>query len=60
MTIRIRKYMVITYIDGEQDAQFFVKLSDAEEYYQHAVCGVGASAEVYERDDEMGYQMIHD
>ena len=44
----MKKYMVITKIDGEQGAAFFDNRSDAERYRMDAECGCGGMAQVYE------------
>lgn len=45
----MKKYMVITMVDGEQHAKFFDTPSEAEEYRMNCECGVGGYAEVYMR-----------
>ena len=44
----MKKYMVITRIDGEQGAAFFDKMTDAEQYRMDGECGCGGMAQVYE------------
>lgn len=48
----MKKYMVITIVDGEQGAAFFDKITDAEQYRSKCVCGCGGTAQVYEWQDE--------
>lgn len=44
----MKKYMVITIVDGEQGAAFFDKITDAEQYRSNC----GGTAQVYEWQDE--------
>lgn len=48
----MKKFMVITQLEGNQHAKFFDKKSEAEQYRMDAECGVGAYAEVYEYQEE--------
>jgi len=51
----MKKFMVITSLEGSTDAKFFDKLIDAEQYRMNAMCGVSAEAQVYElRKDKYG------
>jgi len=43
----MKKYMVVTLIDGEQKARFFNDRERMEDYRMAAVCGMGGEAEVY-------------
>ena len=44
----MKKYMVITLVDGKQGAAFFDKITDAEQYRSNC----GGTAQVYEWQDE--------
>lgn len=51
----MKKYMVVTSLEGSTNAKFFDRLIDAEQYRMDAECGVGAYAQVYElRKDKYG------
>ena len=43
----MKKYMVITVVDGEQGAAFFDDQTAAEQYRMNCECGVGGYAQVY-------------
>ena len=60
----MKKYMVITKIEGYQAASFFDKLENAEQYRMDAECGMGGYAEVYEYKEETaeecgGYEFLY-
>lgn len=44
----MKRYMVLTKIDGKQGTAFFDELSKAEQYRMDAECGCGGFAQVYE------------
>lgn len=60
----MKRFMVITSLEGSQHAKFFDKLVDAEGYRMDAECGVGARAQVYEwridEDGVEGYQFMYE
>lgn len=59
----MKKFMVITSIDGSQHAKFFDKLVDAEEYRMNAECGCGLRAQVYELETDKytsSYRFIYE
>lgn len=43
----MKKYMVLTKVDGKQWAAFFDDLQDAEQHRSNAECGCGGFAQVY-------------
>ena len=43
----MKKYMVITVVDGEQGAAFFDDQTAAEQYRMNTECGVAGYAQVY-------------
>lgn len=45
----MKKYMVISLVDGETGAFFTDSFQEAENYRMNGECGVGAYCEVYER-----------
>ena len=60
----MKKYMVVTKIEGSQGACFFDELTKAEQYRMDAECGMGGYAEVYEYKEETeedcgGYEFIY-
>ena len=44
----MKKFMVITVVDGKQGAAFFDDLSSAEQHRMNCECGCGGCAQVYE------------
>ena len=54
----MKKYMVITLVDGEQHAKFFDTHDEAETYRMNCECGVGGYAEVYIRMKN-GYKFMY-
>ena len=48
----MKKYMVVTLIDGKEGAKFFDSLDDVRQYKMDAECGMGGEAEVYKRQEE--------
>lgn len=50
----MKKYMAVYVIDGEQNAKFFDKLSDVDEFKMNAECGMGGLVEVYKRHEPTG------
>ena len=60
----MKKFMVVTMLDGDPHAKFFDKLTDAERYRMDAECGVGVRAQVYEwradKDGIEGYSFMYE
>ena len=55
----MKKYMVITFGDGEQWAAFFDELSKAEDYRMNGEVSIGYYVEVYERmETEFGKEYV--
>lgn len=48
----MKKFMVIHIVDGEQGANFFDTVYQAEDFRFTVECGMGGLAEVYEYDEE--------
>ena len=55
----MKKYMVISVIEGEQGAAFFDKYEDAEQHKQNVECGMGGIAHVYALNDNNEYEFIY-
>ena len=60
----MKKYMVVVKFEDGQNAAFFDKLTDAEQYRMDAECGIGGLAEVYEYKEETetevgGYEFLY-
>ena len=47
MEIKMKKYMVITRIDGNVGSRFFDDSEEAEQYRMDCECGCGGFAQVY-------------
>ncbi len=47
----MKKYMVITLYEGQQGVSFYDSFDAAQDAHMNAECGLGAYAEVYERQD---------
>ena len=61
---QMKKYMVITLIEGKQSAMFFDDYDKASQYKMDAECGIGAIAEVYVYQEETentcgGYEFLY-
>ena len=50
----MKKFMVVTEIEGHQSASFFDHMENARQYKMDAECGMGGYAEVYEYKEETG------
>ena len=61
---QMKKYMVITLIEGKQGAAFFDDYDKASQYKMDAECGIGGIAEVYKYQEETeedcgGYEFLY-
>lgn len=45
----MKKYMVVSILDGEEYALFFDTYSEAKKWKQESECGFGGYSEIYER-----------
>ena len=60
----MKKFMVVTLIDGHQSAVFFDDRDNAAQYKMDAECGMGGYAEVYKYQEETdsecgGYEFLY-
>ena len=60
----MKRYMVVTIVEGKQSAKFFDDRDEMENYRMAAVGGMGGEAEVYlyreESEDECGgYEFLY-
>lgn len=60
----MKKYMVVTLIDGSQHAAFFDQMEQVREYFSVACGAMGGDAEVYEykeatEDECGGYEFLY-
>lgn len=44
----MKKFMVVTMVEGNTCASFFATLNEAEDHRMNVVCGLGGIAQVYE------------
>ena len=55
------RFMVVSMCEGNPYAWFLNSLNEAEDYRMNVVCGLGASAQVYELNEEMGiYEFLYE
>ena len=60
----MKKFMVVTIIEGKQSAAFFDDRDKVRDYFSAAVCGMGGDAEVYEYKEATeeecgGYEFLY-
>ena len=56
----LKKFMVMTYLEGEQSTFFYDSLDAAEQHRMDAECGLGAYAEVYQRNKhDTAYELLY-
>lgn len=48
----MKKFMVVSVIDGEQGAAFFNGYSDARQHAQDVVCGMGGVPYLYQLNEK--------
>lgn len=48
----MKKFMVISVIDGEQGAAFFDSYVDARQHAMDVECGMGGIAQIYQLNEE--------
>ena len=55
----MKKFMVISVIEGEQGATFFDSYVDAKQHAMHVECGMGGIPYTYQLNDElMEYEFL--